>query len=410
MLGMKDSDWKGILNQCDNGIVLFDDVCNITFTNCRFLTYPVYVQQKLLKKYACKNALVEPPGCVSGYMISYEKVAQGYALIVKQDDQHHTHSDTVLSTMLSNIKQGSNIYQASVEAIHRALGWRWVLVTRFKQEGVETLAYWNGNSIDENFSFELAGTPCEAMIANERYTLFTDVAKAFPKDTALQEMGAKTYAGLIYRDANQKPIGHIMAMHDALGVDYHYAEDVITLAALALSADLLLANAESELRNVEEEARTDSLTNLYNRKMFDEHCLSVGANYTQRGQDSCLVLIDLNRFKQYNDKYGHQEGDVLLQLLATELNKIGRDSDLAFRIGGDEFTIILSNSSPSIVPRVNSKFESAWRRLSLITSNHIQGSIGYAFLDECNGDIDTWIRLADERMYEHKRSLNQCAE
>ncbi len=104
-------------------------------------------------------------------------------------------------------------------------------------------------------------------------------------------------------------------------------------------------NAMSRLRTRAEEfhkqATMDALTGLYNRR-FAERCLAAEAARSQRyGHPLTLVAIDLNDFKQINDRYGHPAGDQVLKEFAERLSRVIRVSDIAVRMGGDEFLVLL---------------------------------------------------------------------
>src|ERR1700719_5064897 len=96
-----------------------------------------------------------------------------------------------------------------------------------------------------------------------------------------------------------------------------------------------------DLRKLQISAATDPLTGLYNRRFFDDYFekeLNRSIRYSHR---LALVVFDLHRFKEVNDRYGHPQGDILLQMAATTLRKSMRTSDYAFRIGGDELALLL---------------------------------------------------------------------
>src|SRR3989454_4250750 len=96
-----------------------------------------------------------------------------------------------------------------------------------------------------------------------------------------------------------------------------------------------------ELKQLELNAVTDPLTGLYNRRLFTES-LEKELNRARRyGLPLGLVILDLHRFKEVNDKYGHPRGDDVLRAAASTLRKSLRTSDSAFRIGGDEFALLL---------------------------------------------------------------------
>ncbi len=94
-------------------------------------------------------------------------------------------------------------------------------------------------------------------------------------------------------------------------------------------------------REVVKMARQDALTSLPNRRALEEQMERTFADAHRTGHPFALVLIDLNRFKQVNDKFGHAAGDALLKELASRLQQFVRDADMAGRLGGDEFLLIL---------------------------------------------------------------------
>lgn len=381
-----------LFDYCSEGVVIFNDAREVIFKNRSFSTFPLSIQQQLL------NQEVIP-----GYTCRWQPLDQGMALLVSfHKTELPTANDAILSNLLRTINSADNVYEGTVEAIFQALGWRWVSVTRLHDGCAEVLAHWDTNRIAENFSFELAGAPCEVMVRNKHYTLFTDVAAAFPNNEAMQAIQAKTYAGLLYRDSEQKAVGHIMAIHDQADVNYMHAENVLHLASLALSSKLQLEQARDDLQSAVAENRIDHLTGLANRRDFDQAFDSMLTRYRQHQEDGCIAVIDINNFKPFNDNFGHLEGDRLLKLLASELSGIGREHDSAYRIGGDEFALLFPTAYPSLVPRIQNQLNEATKRLSMVCEKFVSLSSGFAFLSEVDGDRQKAYQLADQRMYEHK--------
>src|SRR5438445_12644694 len=92
------------------------------------------------------------------------------------------------------------------------------------------------------------------------------------------------------------------------------------------------------LRNL---AMVDPLTGLYNRRFAMQRLAAEVARSERRGHPLTVLTLDLNNFKEINDTYGHPAGDQVLQEFASRLNKVIRGSDLAVRLGGDEFLVVL---------------------------------------------------------------------
>jgi diguanylate cyclase (GGDEF)-like protein len=153
-------------------------------------------------------------------------------------------------------------------------------------------------------------------------------------------------------------------------------------------------------------AATDPLTGLYNRRFFDdffEKELNRAARYAHR---LALVIFDLHRFKDVNDKYGHPQGDVMLQLAATTLRKSLRTSDYAFRTGGDEFALLLPQSDTEQAAALSRRMRAAYS--TAIGPLHLGIPLaldyGLAVYPEDGQQREVLIRVADERLYQMKKA------
>ena len=98
---------------------------------------------------------------------------------------------------------------------------------------------------------------------------------------------------------------------------------------------------KTDLELMRHEATTDALTGVANRKKFDEEMRRTVTEAMEEGTDLCLVMMDIDHFKNFNDTYGHQVGDQVLKLLANTLKEGTKGQDTAARYGGEEFAIIL---------------------------------------------------------------------
>lgn len=124
---------------------------------------------------------------------------------------------------------------------------------------------------------------------------------------------------------------------------------------------------ELQLRNI---ANTDILTGVSNRLALDEHIQYLEKHVKQLSQ-TCLILVDIDYFKQVNDQYGHIIGDQIIQLVASQLKKSVRSSDLIIRYGGDEFIIFLEyvefGAALKVAEKIRAEVQQAHLKLEMVT-------------------------------------------
>lgn len=163
----------------------------------------------------------------------------------------------------------------------------------------------------------------------------------------------------------------------------------------------------SQLDEAQKASETDALTGLGNRLCFDRSLARQVQLHTLAGNALTLVLVDLDRLKPINDRLGHQEGDRALNCVAKALHRVFlREQDTVCRIGGDEFAILLPNTTQPLAQRLLSRFDSA---LGLEPWPHTEAghplSASAAAEQWLPGEsIEQWIKRTDEAMYAIKAS------
>jgi diguanylate cyclase (GGDEF)-like protein len=161
-----------------------------------------------------------------------------------------------------------------------------------------------------------------------------------------------------------------------------------------------------DFKKLQLNAFTDALTGLYNRRVFNE-TLEKELNRAKRyGLPLGLIIVDMHRFKEVNDRYGHPRGDEVLRLAAITLKKALRTSDSAFRIGGDEFALVLPQTDQpqalALSRRIELVFEESLRALQLSVT--VGMDHGVANYPQDGDTVETLVRVADERLYQRKHS------
>ena len=179
--------------------------------------------------------------------------------------------------------------------------------------------------------------------------------------------------------------------------------DVLTSAGLFRVPILI---EYEELKKLQLNAVTDPLTGLYNRRLFSE-TIEKELNRARRyGQPLGLVILDLHRFKEVNDRHGHPRGDEVLRAAATTLTKALRTSDSAFRIGGDEFALLLPQTDSAQALALSRRVESVFAE----SISYFQLSVGVsmdhgvATFPQDGDQADQLVRVADERLYRLKHA------
>lgn len=161
-----------------------------------------------------------------------------------------------------------------------------------------------------------------------------------------------------------------------------------------------------ELKTLQVNAVTDPLTGLYNRRLFAETFEKELNRARRYGLPLGLVVLDLHRFKEVNDKHGHPHGDEVLRAAAATLRKALRTSDSAFRIGGDEFALLLPQTDAeqalALSRRVETVFVEAIQPLHL--SVGVSMDHGVATFPQDGEQSEQLIRVADERLYRLKHA------
>jgi diguanylate cyclase (GGDEF)-like protein/PAS domain S-box-containing protein len=161
---------------------------------------------------------------------------------------------------------------------------------------------------------------------------------------------------------------------------------------------------EGELERM---ATLDELTGLYNRRELNNRLQEEIRRAERYGQSFSIWMLDVDHFKRINDTYGHQEGDRVLRIIATHLKQMLRDTDIAARFGGEEFTVILSHTNLEHAKQMAQRVRQAMADLEIHLdgggSFSITASIGVAAYPEQGITVEELIRAADQALYTAKQ-------
>ena len=206
---------------------------------------------------------------------------------------------------------------------------------------------------------------------------------------------------------NQVVLGALICFGLLLGLLY----------VLVVRADLVIRRQHDALINANGEisrlAYTDAVTQLPNRHCFDQ-ALEEQIQYSRRDSEGfSLLYFDLDGFKSINDDHGHGAGDAILAKIGQRLKHAVRETDMVYRVGGDEFALIMPGASTpesvtlvaeNLLTKIDQPIEVGDQSL------HLSISIGIACYPGAASDAKTLIKLADEAMYRAKAKGKNCYE
>jgi diguanylate cyclase (GGDEF)-like protein len=178
--------------------------------------------------------------------------------------------------------------------------------------------------------------------------------------------------------------------------------NAIMRAGFYIIVVLLVSEIRSLLEHERKLARTDFLTGALNRRAFYDSAAAEMLRARRFHRPLSIIYFDLDNFKSVNDQFGHPEGDDLLQIVVSTLNRNTRAVDTTARLGGDEFVVLLPETDQEALRVVADRLQQA---LLLEMDKHrwpVTFSIGAVTFDQSPSSVEEMIRLADQAMYRVK--------
>jgi len=264
----------------------------------------------------------------------------------------------------------------------------------------------------EGYDVRKASNGAEALSAIESYQpdlIITDVL--------MPHMDGYELARRLRENPQTKFIPIILqtaARHDA--EDLRLGAEVGTLGYITdpTDLDLLMARARTLLEfkayldTYKEAAFTDHLTGLANRRRFERQLEREVARTVRYGHPFCLLLLDIDMFKQVNDTHGHEAGDETIKRLAKVLQEGIRGIDLAARIGGEEFAVVLTETDLNGGIEVAERLRIAFKEAPHSEVGVVTASFGVAESPNCAQTARELLTSADAALYEAKRRGRDC--
>jgi diguanylate cyclase (GGDEF)-like protein len=213
------------------------------------------------------------------------------------------------------------------------------------------------------------------------------------------------------------PIVMLTAKTDMETLKHSFTNGASDYISKPINAVELIARVHSHLirKQVSDERKnsaiTDALTQLYNRRYFDQVFQTLYEKSIVEHKPLTFFMIDIDNFKKYNDNYGHQAGDVALQSVASAIkSQLNRESDYLFRLGGEEFAILLSNTNEAYINLLSSKVHLGIQGLNIthdFNENYGKLTISIGITTAMNLEYFTKFEIynaADQALYQAKEN------
>ena len=215
----------------------------------------------------------------------------------------------------------------------------------------------------------------------------------------LKEANMKSYI-LVPLKSKQTHFGSLLVFSSRESVS---ESELNFLSLFAKQIELAITIADL-FEAVKEQAVTDGMTGLYNRRYFEEFIKKEAVRANRQNQKFTVIGLDLDHLKQINDTYGHNYGDIAIKAIAEVLKNNARSIDIAARMGGEEFNLILPGVDSAGGCIAAERIRKAIEAVELEKIGHITASLGVATYLEHSDDIEELLEITDRAMYESKRN------
>lgn len=370
-----------------SGKKISDDKYEITLTMMNYFINSYEMVQQILNKERTLKRILEYKNLIHVHMTKSKTVQDFYDLICRYTVNHQKYP-------LSLIYELTN-------------GYDFILSAYYANSRIDTQNIVSGFSIDDqNSEFWQILCTNKAQIIN--HNEFQNCP--FLGNLNLEVLPKFLILMPIFLDKNSKPMGFFTILNDK---DFLYDIEELDMFSdigltIALGVDRIKDKQKliNLLNKAEHQSRIDTLTNIHNRLMFTEMIEKFIVQSIQTDSPLCLVYIDLDRFKDVNDTYGHEKGDKVLVKFAKVVSKSIRNSDFFARIGGEEFALLLPYTDLNEAISVIKKIQLDMGKVNFLPNNQsITISAGIAQYNTKNKERSvTLIGKADKKLYEAKNS------
>jgi two-component system cell cycle response regulator len=290
-----------------------------------------------------------------------------------------------------------------VEELKKAADINWAAITRIEGNNIHYLAVWANNSSIHKVEDRqpVKGTAYERLVAEGTTIVQPDLVQEsrFANDKRYIEQGARSIAYFPLQSGNRITGCIILASRktDTYGPEFIGIIERLSPLIATQMENIYLYNEAVQM------ARVDELTGLHNRRALNEMISSEIKRCSRYGGVFSLIILDIDTLKPVNDTYGHLVGDEYIRQVGSIIQKAVRSTDRAFRHGGDEFSILLPETTADDATRVAERVRQQIASATSKTGTLITCSLGVANWPTNGPEVNDLINAADTALYQAKR-------
>jgi diguanylate cyclase (GGDEF)-like protein len=325
--------------------------------------------------------------------------------ITTQELQHFYMQIAKLITSTIEIDEIIDVVMKQISLFFKPNNWSLMRIDPVTQELYFVVLHGLDNSQAKNTRFKLGEGVAGYVAQTGEAKVVEDVSKE-PLFSPLvdQLAGFRTQSIIAVPIKFQETILGVIELINTLGCRPFTAQELDILQTIADFTAIALTNALRYQRMMILAIR-DSLTGLYNRSRLDKMIIEMKRSHFPQERRSIqnlilVVSIDADNLKNINDSLGHAKGDEALKSIANQLQSCCRDNDFAFRTGGDEFLLVLTNLDEATVMLVKKRLNEKLKKLSRIT--HLSNGFSYGMAYGERFSLEDLMEEADKQMYSLK--------
>ncbi len=314
------------------------------------------------------------------------------------------------SAIISSSFDIQGVFGSSVEELRKVVDVSWAAVVLIENSELYFLALSSkiGSTWKVGERVPIKGTATEWVVTRKKTVVESDLSQESQFVTAeshlKQGIRSIAYLPLIAKD---KAIGSLIVA--SRHPNAYNRKQMIFLEQLASQIAMPIENTRL-YAEVAEKARIDGLTGLLNRRSLDEMMINEINRHSRYGGVFSVSILDLDNFKAFNDNYGHLAGDNFLREIGSLMRNSIRSADQAFRYGGDEFAVLLPNTSIDAANQVAERIRKQVASKMIAGNTPVTVSLGLANWPANGIEANEIIAAADAALYHAKRSGGNRSE